>query len=72
MKAKTRRTRPGSQRRIADFLEDVSWMAATGESLSGAARRLDTQPASLERRLTRSGAHDLAAALRANEPLLHR
>ena len=54
--------RPRDPRRY--HIEDIEWMAETGESLDGAAARLGVRPASLERRLERMGRHDLAQRLR--------
>ena len=54
--------RPRDPRRY--HIEDIEWMAETGESLDGAAARLGVRPASLERRLERMGRHDLVQRLR--------
>lgn len=45
-------------------LEDLAFMAATGESWDGACRRLGVQPKTLERFAMRRGRHDLLAAFR--------
>lgn len=45
-------------------LEDVEWMAETGESFEGAAMRLGVQASSLERFLDREKRRDLMAAFR--------
>ena len=50
-----------------DHLEDVEWMAETGESFDRAAERLGVKPASLERFLQRRGRRDLIAALKRRE-----
>ncbi len=47
----------------AAFLEDVRWLAETGESWLGAATRLQLSPTALEQRLRRVGAHDLTRRL---------
>lgn len=53
---------------VADArVEDLEWMDAHGESLSGAARRLGLTTASLERYLHRHRRHDLVARLRARD-----
>jgi hypothetical protein len=52
-------------------LEDVAWMAATGESLTGAARRLGVTASGLEKWLDRRGRSDLTHALLAHEPRDH-
>lgn len=51
----------------ADFLEDVEFMANTGESLSGAARRLGRKPEALATKLQRLGRLDIARTLRSRE-----
>lgn len=48
----------------ADLVEDVEWMAATGECFWMAATRLQMRPDTLERRLLRAGRYDLVTALR--------
>jgi transposase-like protein len=48
-------------------LEDVAWMAETGETLSGAARRLGMEAESLAVWLRRRGAFDLCRTLRGRE-----
>lgn len=53
---------------VAARVEDVEWMDAHGECLSGAARRLGLTSSSLERYLHRHRRHDLVARLRAREP----
>lgn len=55
----------------AQRLEDVAFMAAHGESLSGAARRLGIGASALEAWLRRNGAPHLTDALRVNEPRDH-
>jgi hypothetical protein len=52
----------------AIVIEDVEWMAQTGESLLGAAHRLEVHPDTLERRLEREGRYDLANQMRARNP----
>lgn len=49
-------------------LEDVEWMAETGESLTGAAVRLGIKPGSLEKNLTDRGQRELLFRLRRREP----
>lgn len=51
----------------ADHLEDVEWMAETGEVFHRAAERLGVKPATLERFLQRRGRRDLIDALRRRE-----
>jgi hypothetical protein len=51
--------------------EDVRWMVATGENLSGAARRLGLSPKGLEKWCQRRGLGELAYALRRREPIDH-
>jgi hypothetical protein len=46
------------------IIEDVEWMAEHGESLEGAAKRLDRKPGTLERALDRAARPDLVAQLR--------
>ena len=46
------------------IIEDVEWMADHGESLEGAAARLDQKVGTLERALDRAGRADLVARLR--------
>lgn len=60
--------------RIADedaareqFLEDVEWMAETGECATGAARRLGMKREALEKRLKRADRSDLYRTLAARE-----
>lgn len=53
----------------AALIEDLEWMADTGESLDGAAERLNTTPVALERALYRHGRHDLATTLKQRNPL---
>ena len=52
--------------RRAALIEDVTWMARTGETLQGAAARLGVHPASLARALARAGRADLTRALASN------
>ena len=40
-------------------MEDVEWLAATGETWERAAQRLGIKPDSLDRLLRRAGRHDL-------------
>lgn len=47
-------------------IEDIEWMARTGETLERAARRLKVKPMSLIRRLERRGRLDLRDRLVAN------
>ncbi len=47
----------------AAFLEDVQWLAETGESWLGAAQRLGVTPTALDKRLWMLGAHGLVARL---------
>ncbi|MDQ3224614.1 MAG: hypothetical protein M3Q75_14260 [Gemmatimonadota bacterium] len=47
----------------AAFLENVRFMAETGESWLGAAHRLGVTPTALDKRLWRLGAHGLAGRL---------
>ncbi len=49
--------------RTAARIEDAAFMAATGEDLDGAARRLQMTPGSLQRLLQRHGRRDLCEAL---------
>lgn len=46
--------------------EDLAWMAETGETLDGAAKRLQRKPGSIERHLERIGRRDLYARLVTN------
>jgi transposase-like protein len=48
--------------------EDVAWMAATGESLSGAARRLGITASGLEKWCEKHGRVDDLNVLRSREP----
>ena len=61
--------RPNSPRRTAIriHIEDVEWMAETGETWTNAARRLGVQARSLERRLLREGRQDLITTMRRRE-----
>ncbi len=47
----------------AAFLEDVQWLAETGETWLGAAQRLSLSPAALAKRLRTLGASGLAGRL---------
>ncbi len=47
----------------AAFLEDVEWLAETGETWLGAAQRLGLTPAALAKRLRTLGASGLAVRL---------
>ena len=49
-------------------LEDIEWMAATDEHLTGAARRLGLSTQALARFLYRRDRHDLYAKLAARDP----
>jgi hypothetical protein len=63
-------SRAGAERRstaIPIHLEDVEWMADTGETWLGAASRLGVHPKTLERRLHRDGRYDLVTRLRSRE-----
>lgn len=51
----------------ASFVEDVEWMAATGETIPGAAARLHIHPDGLRKRLTAADRRDLLALLLANQ-----
>lgn len=55
----------------ADRLEDIEFMAATGESFIGAAARLDMTPKALEKFLGRHRRTDLRATLIARNPRDH-
>lgn len=59
----------GNQRRTVERMEDVRWMAETGESLTGAAARLDPPLSSdaLDKWLRDQGAKDLLGVLLARE-----
>lgn len=48
---------PRSDTRTRNRLEDLAWMAETGETLEGAAERLDITPKSLERWCRRHAPH---------------
>lgn len=50
-------------------LEDVKWMADTGESLDGAAARIGIKPGSLKKNLSERGEHELLRQLRRRNPL---
>lgn len=52
---------------VAARLEDVRWMAETGETLTGAARRLGLDAESLAVWLRRRGAGELCRTLRGRE-----
>lgn len=52
----------------AERLEDVAWMAATGECMTGAARRLGLTHSALDH-WTRRHAPELREVLLAREPL---
>lgn len=53
--------------RLADVLEDVTWLAETGAGLTEAARRLDTTPEALKRLLQRHNRSDLLDSLRVHD-----
>lgn len=55
----------------ADRLEDVQWMAETGECLDGAAARLGLAPDTLELFLRRHDRGDLCTLLRSRNPRDH-
>ena len=59
----------GGPRRVLtpDHLEDVEWMAETGESWAGALTRLGITGSTLERFLYRHDRADLVAALKGRE-----
>jgi transposase-like protein len=59
---------PQPSRRIE--LEDIEWMAETGECWSRAAARLGVKPNTLQRKLEREGRYDLISALRRREVAL--
>lgn len=48
-------------------IEDIEWMAETGEHLDGAAQRLGVRPSTLDRHLRRVGRLDLLRALNGRE-----
>lgn len=48
--------------------EDLEWMAATGESTAGAAKRLGITSVALERWCCRVGRYDLWTKLREHDP----
>jgi hypothetical protein len=48
--------------------EDLRWMIATGENLTGAAQRLGTTPAALDKWCRRYGLAAEIEALRSREP----
>lgn len=52
---------------LAAFIEDVEWMADTGESTEDVARRRGVTANAINKRLTRAGRTDLWDRLRANE-----
>lgn len=52
---------------VADKIEDLEWMAETGESITPAANRLDTTPEAIEKMLNRLGRSDLYLTLAARE-----
>lgn len=60
--------RAGTVRRssplLPDQLEDIEWMAETGEHLDRAAMRLGVQPKTLEKYLLRQGRNDLVNVMR--------
>ena len=51
---------------LAAWIEDVEWMAATGETVPGAAARLHINPDRLRNKLYDQGRRDLVARLLAN------
>jgi hypothetical protein len=59
------------QPRRRAFLEDVEWMAETGETMPGAAARLRIHPQTLRQNLDRAGRRDLWARLIANADLAY-
>jgi len=63
-----RRIEAERQARVRDaFVEDVEWMAHTGESTEDVARRLGVRAQSVSKRLGNAGRSDLWEALRRNE-----
>lgn len=62
----------GTTRRRQARIEDVEWMATTGETLPGAAARLHIHPQSLRSSLARARRDDLVAKLLANQGVQHR
>lgn len=64
-----RRIQRGGLQRPPLEIEDVEWMADTGESLTGAAARLHITPNALTQRLRGNSRGDLLARLRARDPL---
>ena len=48
-------------------LEDIEWMAETGETWTGATTRLHAKPKTVEQFLYRSGRPDLIARLKARQ-----
>jgi hypothetical protein len=52
--------------RMADLIEDLEWMAKTGEDWEGAAKRLELKPKTLEDKCCKAGRFDLVTALRRN------
>lgn len=48
-------------------LDDVAWMADTGETWTGACQRLSVKPKTLEKYLTEEGRYDLATRMKARE-----
>lgn len=59
-------TRPGF---VRQRLEDLEWLAETGECSEGAAYRLGISRSALQRFCERYGRSDLWAQLRAHDPL---
>lgn len=53
-----------TRRYTSAHIEDVEWMAETGETWFGACRRLEVKPKTLEKLLLRKGRADLVAVLR--------
>ena len=57
-----------NSRRTATTLEDLEWMAATGESLAGASSRIEMHPAAIEKMLRREGRLDILTPLLRRNP----
>lgn len=63
--------RDNAERARAERIEDLEWMAETGESLAGAAHRLGLTLSALEHFLSRAGRLDLRAVLVGRNPHDH-
>lgn len=57
---------PSGRRGRGEVVEDVEWMLRAGETVAGAAARLNMRPDALEAALRRAGRSDLWRALRLN------